>query len=71
MFKILGTSLFAAAMLVNVNLNKPDAQTTLLKENVEAIAMADGEVYWGFFCAEVVNVTCDFEYYRPGIRQYF
>ncbi len=57
-FNYLSVFLFAAAMLVNVNLNKSDTQSTLLKENLEAIALADGEVIIGDICATYIKAWC-------------
>ncbi len=59
-------------MAVSFQMSKANNATDLTMENVEALAMADGEGYAGHLCAFVTMRACVYDdgYVAPGKWQY-
>lgn len=52
------------AMAVGFQKNKEQGESSLMMENLAAIAMADGEVEVGRICHKVYSSVCDYGDYK-------
>ena len=60
-YKSLFVAVIAVAMAVSFQMSKANNANDLTMENVEALAMADGEAYLGTMCIGHPNRTCSWD----------